>query len=78
MRTETIIVDVWDDETTADFAFSLPSAVVDVQVEQPSLAVVITAPVGPPGPAGEDGTEIAVGPTPPPSPAVNDLWVDTT
>lgn len=26
---------------------------------------------------GEPGTGIAVGPTPPASPAVNDLWVDT-
>lgn len=33
---------------------------------------------GPPGPPGEPGTIVHVGPTPPPSPAVNDLWVDTT
>lgn len=33
---------------------------------------------GPPGPPGPSGTIIHVGPTAPPSPSVNDLWVDTS
>jgi hypothetical protein len=46
-----------------------------------------TGPAGPPGPQGDpgppgadgaDGTIIAVSNTPPASPSVNDLWVDTT
>ena len=30
------------------------------------------------GPPGPPGTIVHVGPTPPPSPSVNDLWVDTS
>jgi hypothetical protein len=33
---------------------------------------------GPPGPPGPAGTIVHVGPTAPPSPNVNDLWVDTS
>jgi hypothetical protein len=33
---------------------------------------------GPQGPPGPSGTIVHVGPTAPPSPAVNDLWVDTS
>jgi Major tropism determinant N-terminal domain len=31
---------------------------------------------GPAGPAGQDGTTIYVGTTPPANPAVNQLWID--
>lgn len=37
--------------------------------------VGIPGPMGPPGPSG---TIVHVGPTAPPSPSVNDLWVDTS
>lgn len=33
---------------------------------------------GPPGPPGPSGTIVHVGPTAPPTPSVNDLWVDTS
>lgn len=33
---------------------------------------------GPPGPPGPSGTIVHVGPTAPPSPSINDLWVDTS
>lgn len=33
---------------------------------------------GPEGPPGPPGTIVHVGPTPPVSPNVNDLWVDTS
>jgi hypothetical protein len=39
------------------------------------IGVVVAGPAGPPG---QDGTIIHVGPTAPPSPALNDLWVDTS
>jgi hypothetical protein len=33
---------------------------------------------GPQGPPGPSGTIVHVGPTAPPSPNINDLWVDTS
>ena len=64
---------------------------VDVQTSAFSVTPTITAPMpmagevsfvgipGPPGPPGPSGgTTIHVASTPPSSPAVNDLWVDTT
>lgn len=66
--TTTVVVDTPQPVTAVD-------AVVDALVE---VVEVVTGAVGPAGPPGEDGTIVAVGPTPPPSPAVGDLWVDTS
>lgn len=50
-----------------------PDVVVVLAAPQP-LNILLTA-VGMPG---ASGTIVHVGPTPPPSPAPNDLWVDTS
>ena len=39
-----------------------------------AVSVISSGPPGPPGP----GQTIWVAPTPPPSPSIGDLWVDTT
>lgn len=59
----------------------------EITIVPPNLTLVTITPVSPieveivpigiQGPPGADGTLIHVGPTPPPSPSVNDLWVDT-
>jgi hypothetical protein len=48
-----------------------------IVVEPYSRAVSIIN-AGPVGPQGAPGTIVHVGPTAPPTPSVNDLWVDTS
>lgn len=62
-------------------SYELP--IVGVVTPQPTTLNIIglpgpPGPIGPEGPQGPSGTIVAVGPTPPSSPNVNDLWVDTT
>lgn len=74
------VVEVDDGATTTVVEVPAGGVVaVDVQVpDVVQVAEITTGAIGPQGPPGEDGTTIAVGPTPPPSPAVGDLWVDTS
>ena len=43
-----------------------------------SVSIINAGLIGPTGPPGAAGTIVSVGPTPPPAPALNALWVDTT
>jgi hypothetical protein len=45
---------------------------------EPSSSSVSIINAGAQGPAGPPGVAIYVGPTPPPTPAVNALWIDTS
>lgn len=55
--------------------YDLP--IIGIVLPEPTI-VRTTGYVGLPGPPGEPGTIVHVGPTPPPDPTLNDLWVDTT
>lgn len=60
----------------------------DIVIDTTQTLVVIDVPpantspidifTGAPGAPGAPGTIVAVSPTPPPNPAVNALWVDTS
>jgi hypothetical protein len=67
-----IEVDVAAGATTTIDLVEVPPTVIDL-VEVGPVVEVVEVVVG-----GTGGTYIAVGPTPPPAPAINDLWVDTS
>jgi hypothetical protein len=54
-----------------------PSPLISTPMPMVSEVGLVGIP-GPEGPPGPPGTIVHVGPTPPPSPSVNDLWVDTS
>lgn len=75
------VIEVIDGEgVTVDVGVPAEVLTVDVITGDTTIEVVevATGIPGPPGPPGAAGTIVAVGPTPPPSPAVGDLWVDTS